>query len=127
MYSQEPFMFYKTYLLDSFLEDAKRMEKEQEMMFSYLPEEYRRLQKKIEDVCDKMEYEGSRMYDEQPDGNVIHQMSKKILEQMRTSEDGFWGTEQEKDKYQEDMVCCFLCNEMFRRRYRSWQAKRYIK
>lgn len=128
MHSQEPFMFYKTYPLDSYLEDIKRMEKEQELMFSYLPEEYRRMQRKVEEACDRMEYEGSRMYDERPDGNAIRQMSRRILEQLQAESDGMSEDTKEKDsRYQEDMVCCFLCNEMFRRRYRSWYGKRYIK
>lgn len=125
MYSQEPSMFYQTYPLDPFFEETKRMEKEQELLFSYLPEEYGRMQKKVEAVCDRMEYQGSRMYDDCPDGNVIHQISKKILEDLREEQDSFWN--QERDSYQENLICCFLCNEMFRRRYRSWIIKRYIK
>lgn len=125
MYFQEPSMFHETYPLDPFLEDVKKMEKEQKLLFSYLPKEYSRMQEKVEKVCDRMEYQGSRMYEECPDGNVIHQISKKILEDLRAEKDPFWN--QEREGYQEDLICCFLCNEMFRRRYRDWIIKRYIK
>lgn len=125
MYFQEPSMFHETYPLDPFFEYVKRMEKEQKLLFSYLPKEYGRMQKRVEKVCDRMEYQGSRMYEDCPDGNVIHQISKKILEDLREEKDPFWN--QERDGYQEDLICCFLCNEIFRRRCRSWIIKRYIK
>lgn len=122
MHLYEPLMFHKAYPLDSFLEESKIMEKEKERMFSYLPEEYRQMQKKVEDACDRMEYEGSRMYDEHPDGGMIRQMAKNIQKQL-TCEDGTC----ENGRYQEDLVCCFLCNEMFRRRCRMWKSRQYIK
>lgn len=123
MYAQESSMFYKTYPLETFFQEEKRLEKEREVMLAYLPEGYVRMQKKVEALCDKMEYEGSRMYDEQPDGHMIHRMAEKILEEFQVEKDSFWGTNEK--EYQSDIVCCFLCNEMFRRRCRAWQAKKY--
>lgn len=117
-------MFYKTYPLGSFFEEAGRMDKEQELLFSYLPEEYRRMQKKVELTCDRMEYEGSRMYDVYPDGHMIRQTSGRILKELEEEQDPFWSMEQ--GSYQQDMVCCFLCNEIFRRRHKNWMAKRYL-
>lgn len=115
MNSYEPFLFHKAYPLDSFLSESKMMEKQKELMNSYLPSEYQRMQKKAEEACDKMEYEGSRMYDEHPDKEVIRQLAKSLLEKS------------EQDQYHEDMMCCFLCNEMFLRRYRNWKSKKYVR
>ena len=115
MISYEPSMFHKTFPFDAFLEEAKMMEKQKALMYSYLPMEYQRMQKKAEETCDKMEYEGSRMYDEHPDKEMIRRMAKNLLE------------EAENDKYHEDMMCCFLCNEMFLRRDRTWKSKKYIR
>lgn len=123
MYAQEPSMFYKTYPLEDFFQEEKKLEKEREVMRMYLPEGYARMQKKVEALCDKMEYEGSRMYDEQPDGHMIRRMAEKILEEFQAEKDSFWGTKEK--EYQNDIVCCFLCNEMFWRRCRAWQAKKY--
>lgn len=139
MHSYEPFMFHKAYPLESFLEEAKMMEKEKERMFSYLPEEYRKMQRKVEEICDGMEYEGSRMYDEHPDSGVIRKLARKILKQLEEENpEEFHGSEMDKEgtgpegicqagRYQEDMVCCFLCNEILHRRYRTWRSKQYIR
>ncbi len=142
MYMYEPVMFHKAYPLDSFLEEARIMEKERELMLSYLPKEYQEMQRKVEETCDQMEYQGSRMYDEHPDGGAIRQMARKIMDELRImpQEDRWDEFQKEQNvgqdcmdgscqpaRYQEDIICCFLCNEMFRRRYRTWRSKRYIK
>lgn len=120
---QEPLMFHKAYPLDSFLEEAKRMEKEKELMISYLPKEYREMQRRVEETCDRMEYEGSCMYDEHPDGKVIRHLVKKIQKQLAEGQKDMHN----EGKYQEDIISCFLYNEIFRRRYRMWRSKQYIK
>lgn len=145
MYVHEPVMFHKSYPLDSFLEEARRMEKERELMYSYLPEEYRRIQRKVEEVCDQMEYEGSRMYDEHPDSQVIRGIARKIMKDLQPGrveespikDKGKNKIEQiekggcvdgrcQPERYLEDISCCFLCNEILRRRYRAWRSKQYI-
>lgn len=115
MNSYEPSMFYKTSPFDSLLEEAKMMEQQKALMYSYLPKEYQQMQKKAEAACDKMEYEGSRMYDEHPDRNVLRHLAKSLLE------------ESEQDVYHEELMCCFLCNEIFLRRCRNWKSKKYIR
>lgn len=144
MYMYEPVMFHKAYPLDSFLEEARIMEKERELMFSYLPKEYQEMQRKVEETCDQMEYQGSRMYDEHPDGGAIRQMAKKIMDELRIADLSSIDLKDERQeeqnidqdcmntschpaRYQEDIICCFLCNEILRRRYRTWRSKRYIK
>ena len=114
----EPIMFHKAYPMESFLEENQIMEKERQLMYSYLPEEYRRIQRKAEEVCDTMEYEGSRMYDEHPDGMVLRHMAGRMLKEL-----GYEG----KDRYLEDIACCFLCNEMLCRRYRMRRSRQYIR
>lgn len=125
MHFQESSMFYKTYPLDSFFEEMKRIEKEQKLLLSYLPEAYAQMQKKTEALCDRMEYEGSRMYDDHPDTGMVHRMSRQILKELEEEGDPFWT--EEKGDCREDLICCFLCHEILCRRYRSWLIKRYIR
>ena len=118
MYQQEPLPFYKAYLLEPFLAESKWMEEEKEKMLSYLPKEYRWIQKQVERICDELEYDGSRMYDEHPDQMFLRTMANSIMPK----------TEDEKErKYIEDIVRCFLCNEILYRRYRKRRGKQYIK
>lgn len=44
------------------------------------PEKMSRIQKKVEEECDKMDYEGSLMYDEYPDQVLIKRISRNIYE-----------------------------------------------
>ena len=117
MYQQEPLPFYKTYPLEPFLTESKWMEVEKEKMLSYIPKEYQMIQKKVEDICDKWEYDGSRMYDEHLDMHVIRKMSEKLVPEMK---------EEKERKYWIDIANCFLCNEMLYRRYRKRRGKPYI-
>lgn len=113
MYALEPRMFYKT--MDAYMEEAKMIEKQKELMYSYLPEEYRQMQKKAEEACDRMEYAGSRMYDEHPDKDALRHMARGLLEFAK------------RDRYHEDMMYCFLCNEIFFRRCQMWKRQKYIR
>jgi len=118
MYDYEPMPFYKAYPLEPFITESKWMEQEKERMLSYLPKEYQMIQKSVEAACDKMEYEGSRMYDEYPDQRMIRGLVQKLVPK----------TNDEKErKYMEDITACFLCNEMLYRRYRSRRRKQHIK
>ncbi len=44
------------------------------------PEKIKRLQKYVEEVCDKEDYDGSMIYDEHPDAVALQQMVSRILE-----------------------------------------------
>ena len=56
-------------------------EKDLERMKELYPREVQRLQQLIERRCDQMEYDGSRMYDENPDRMMLEEEVRRILEQ----------------------------------------------
>lgn len=60
----------------------QQSEQETSMMKSYYPEIAVLIQAHVERECDKMEYEGSMMYDEYPDKTMVEQLSQKILQQV---------------------------------------------
>jgi len=59
-------------------------EQETTIMKSYYPEIAMLIQTHVERECDKMEYEGSMMYDEYPDKTMVEQMSQKIIQQLES-------------------------------------------
>ena len=65
LYYQMP--FYMTYPMQNLYLMEMEYEKDMERMKELYPKEVQNLQKMIERRCDEMEYEGSRMYDENPD------------------------------------------------------------
>lgn len=48
----------------------------------FLPECAARISPIVERVCDKMEYEGSRMYDEVPDRSMIRGLCEEIYKEL---------------------------------------------
>lgn len=103
--------FHKTYPMNALFEEWKWMEKEKELLISYLPDEYQKLQRQVEARCDRMEYEGSRMYDEHPDQEAIRHIIKLLCR------DG---------GYEEDVAACFFWNEIFRRRYLHYLRNKVV-
>lgn len=81
----------------------------------------RQIQPLVEEECDRMEYDGSFMFDDYPDQMQIERLSKNIYERMDKKD---WAEEElamqqtrERD-WREDFVRILLLNEMRRRRCR---------
>lgn len=76
MYLKEYFPFYTTYA-NPLYEGERMQDKEFNLMKSYYPGTVQHIQEKIEEECDLMDYEGSRLYDEYPDKYMIYHLSRK--------------------------------------------------
>ena len=63
MYLKEYFPFYTTYANPLLYEGERMQDKEFNLMKSYYPGTVQHIQEKIEEECDLMDYEGSRLYD----------------------------------------------------------------
>ena len=72
--------FYMTYPMQNMYLTEMEYEKDMERMKELYPREVRRLQEMIERRCDEMEYEGSRMYDENPDRYMLEEEAKRLYE-----------------------------------------------
>ena len=51
------------------------------------PETARRILPYVEDECDRMEYNGSRMFDEFPDKQMMHRMNDRIYDRIQEDMD----------------------------------------
>lgn len=97
------------------LYDDERIEK---WDFEYLKSLYPMTAKKVlpyvEEECDRMEYEGSMIYDEYPDQLQIHLMCGRIYDKvkdMETSEEG-----NQKKGWLRELIQVILFQELYRRR-----------
>ena len=88
-------------------------------MKSYYPETARRIQEKVEEECDLLDYEGSRMYDEYPDRYMLYHLGKKIMDDVS----GQAGMEAMSDGLLEDFVQVLLFHEISRRRCRRRRCR----
>ena len=67
MLYQEFYPFYAAQGNPGFYNEEREQEREFDLMKSYYPETARKIQEKVEEECQLMAYEGSRLYDEHPD------------------------------------------------------------
>lgn len=70
-----------TYPMQNLYLTEMEYEKDMERMKELYPREVRQLQEMVERRCDEMEYEGSRMYDENPDRYMLEREAQRLLEE----------------------------------------------
>lgn len=89
----------------------------------------------MEDECDRMEYEGSMMFDECPDKLMLRRIRNRIYDNVKQLEDGDEGlTSMEldrgrrrrgQDNWLPDLIDVLLFHEMYKRRCRHRRCKRF--
>ncbi|MGI6069270.1 MAG: hypothetical protein ACOYBE_02475 [Blautia sp.] len=68
---------------DPFMEEIMSQEWENALMQSYYPEQVQVLQSLVEEACDAQDYDGSRIYDEYPDRQMLMRMGEQIAAEAR--------------------------------------------
>ena len=102
--------------------EEREFARDWQRMKEYYPKRARPYWRMVEDICDRMEYEGSPMYAELPDREQMHrfveEMQGRMQQDTQRSE-----SEQEEER---DWLLSMLCHEMFVRRMRKNQyCKRF--
>lgn len=77
----------------------------------------RRLQPYVEEVCGRLEYPGSMMYDEYPDRLSLLARAKEVWENARKGED--FGDDPPEWEQLRDLIGVLLLQEMLRRRKKN--------
>lgn len=112
-----PKPFYLTYPMQNVYQTEREYERDMERMKEMYPKRMKRLLAYVEEECDKLEYEGSMMYDEYPDRVLLYRMAADIydkaipvqeMEQKRTA----------RDRELLEVIQVLLYDEMYRRRGR---------
>ena len=86
--------FYMTYPMQNLYLAEMEYEKDMERMKELYPKELTELQQMIERRADQMEYEGSRMYDENPDKEMLREEAQRIYEEfLKWLDEQQWGME----------------------------------
>jgi hypothetical protein len=101
------------------------MENERDLQYlmQMYPADAKRLQKKVEQACDKLEYEGSMMYDEYPDRVSMLLICDRIAQELaEESEDGQL---QPMDPNRRSLLEVLLYNEMHKRRSKHRGNRRF--
>ncbi len=139
--------FYMSYPMQNLYLTEMEYEKDMERMKELYPREVKRILEFVEDECDKMEYEGSLMFDEYPDRLMLEMVVDRIYqnavgEKQDMEAEQYWGgmtppppppgpgrPPQGPPRGQGDhlrsLIGVLLNNEMYRRRCRHRRCRRW--
>ena len=114
MYYDEFFPLYKVYAAPGFYSGERIQEREFALMKSFYPETARKIQQKVEEECQLLDYEGSRLYDEYPDKFMMYRLFSHIKKDIQ----GELETQEISDAFLDDLIQVILYQEISRRRCR---------
>ena len=103
-----PLPFYMTYPGCRVLNQEAMLLQDLEYLQQTWPDQVRRCQKRIAQILDKADYEGSMIYDEYPDRYSLQALAKSMQKVLETEEENAPG---------EDMIQVLLCGEIYKRRH----------
>lgn len=122
MYEHKILPFYMTYPLPMFYQQEDTIIRDLEYLQQMYPVKAKHYQKMIAAILDKIDYEGSMIYDEYPDRWQLYKLSGEILERIK-KEELQEGEEadlsEEKWKWLGDLVQILLFYEIYKRRHDS--------
>lgn len=141
--------FYMSYPMQNLYLTEMEYEKDMERMKELYPRETGRILECVEEECDKMEYEGSLMFDEYPDRLMLEMVVDRIYDKVKEDErevesEQYWGDAQlpkdtsaqqvvspqrpgrrRRDDHLHSLIGVLLNNEMYRRRCRHRRCRRW--
>ena len=109
--------FYLTYPMTNVYQTEREYERDMERMKEMYPKRMKRLLAYVEEECDKMEYEGSMMYDEYPDRVLLYKTAADIYDKAVPVQDAECKNCR-RDRDLMDVIQVLLYDEMYRRRGR---------
>ncbi|MCC8080893.1 MAG: hypothetical protein LIO80_02575 [Lachnospiraceae bacterium] len=113
----EKIPFYMTYpMRNSFLDEAE-YERDCRRLQELYPRDARRIQGLVERECDRMEHEGSMMFDEYPDRLLFRMLCRNIYRVLQDVEEE-QAVMPDRDHPLMQLIEVMLTQEMYRRRCR---------
>ena len=92
--------FYMAYPMQSVYMEELEYERDMRKLKDMYPKEVRSIQTMVEDECDKMEYEGSLMFDEYPDKVMLNQIVNRIYNSMAIQKTDLTGEAYDTGEYE---------------------------
>lgn len=122
MYERKILPFYMTYPLPMYYQEEDSIIRDLEYLQQMYPAEAKKYQKVIAGILDKLDYEGSMIYDEYPDKWQLYKLSRDILDRIKRAEEKDAPEVEippEKWEWMGDLVQILLFYEIYKRRHNS--------
>lgn len=119
-YQHKILPFYMTYPMPYSNQSEDTVLRDLEYLQQMYPAEAKKYQKRIVEILDKMDYEGSMIYDEYPDRWQLYRISQNILMILKREEAELQPenpTPDEKWEWLSDMIQILLFYEIYKRRH----------
>ncbi len=100
--------FYMTYPMPLFYQEQDTVTRDLEYLQEMYPVEAKKYQKVIVDILDRLDYEGSMIYDEYPDKWQIYRLTQIVVDRLK--QDG-------EEEPAADFVQVLLCYEIYKKRH----------
>lgn len=97
-----------TYPMPLFYQEQDAVTRDLEYLQEMYPVEAKKYQKVIGEILDRLDYEGSMIYDEYPDKWQIYRLTQIAVDKLKQSGE---------EEPSEDFVQVLLCYEIYRRRH----------
>ncbi len=119
-YKHRVLPFYMSYAPPYFMMEEDSVLRDLEYLEQMYPAQAKQLQTKVSTILDKMDYEGSLIYDEYPDKWQLYRLGQSVIQILKNEEeermDGQY-TSDEKWDWLEDMIQLILFYEIYKRRH----------
>ena len=104
--------------------DPEQMEdvEDKKRIMEMYPLMARRLQPYVEECCDRLEYEGSMMYDEYPDRFMLYQICSLVKDEMTKDA----SAQEMPGGFLDDLIQVLVYQEISRRRCRRRRCRQYF-
>lgn len=111
--------FYMTYPLPLFYQEEDKVQRDLEYLQQMYPAEAKRYQKIIASMLDKIDYDGSMIYDEYPDRMRMYSLTQDIVNQIKREENAEEPENDSPNRWERlsDLVQILLFYEIYKRRH----------
>ncbi|MDE5717184.1 MAG: hypothetical protein K2I53_06130 [Lachnospiraceae bacterium] len=107
--------FYMAYPMPLFYQEQDTVTRDLEYLQEMYPAEAKKYQKVIAGILDRLDYEGSMIYDEFPDKWQIYRLTQVVVDKLKQDENA----ETEKQDWERitEFVQVLLCGEIYKKRH----------
>ena len=116
--------FYETYAARNYFNEEAEYDRDCCRLQEMYPRDARKIQSMVDEECDRMEYEGSMMFDRYPDRLMMEMICRRIYRGLRPEDVEEDGRLHVDEKYFM-LVQVMLMQEMYRRRCRHYRCRRW--